>query len=233
MPTCFLFSGFSGLVYEVCWIRQASLVFGSTTFAVSTVLAVFFLGLAGGSYVFGRVARGSARPLRLYAIIEIVLGLFALLSLYAFGLVEQLYGELYRAFAGRSVLLFSARVVLVSLIILPPSFLMGATLPLFCRQYVVERRRIASSVGLLYGLNTLGAALGCAIAGLVLIPALGILRAVQLAAALNILCGALVASLAITALPPATTQPSALREGPRGVVIAWLFFEVGFVALAS
>ena len=72
--TCFFLSGFAGLVYEVAWMRKASLIFGSTTFAVSTVLAVFFLGLAGGSYLFGRIAQATTRPLRLYALIEFALG---------------------------------------------------------------------------------------------------------------------------------------------------------------
>ena len=75
---CFFLSGVAGLIYEVCWIRRASLVFGSTLFAVSTVLAVFFLGLALGSEVFGRRSRRIAQPLRLYAWLEITLAVLAL-----------------------------------------------------------------------------------------------------------------------------------------------------------
>ena len=90
--TCFFLSGFAGLVYEVAWMRKASLIFGSTTFAVSTVLAVFFLGLAGGSYLFGRIAQATTRPLKLYALIEFALGALALVSPYAFDLADNLYG---------------------------------------------------------------------------------------------------------------------------------------------
>ena len=72
--TCFFLSGFAGLIYEVCWIREASLVFGSTLFAVSTVLAVFFLGLALWSYLFGRIAQTTSRPLRLFAWLELGVG---------------------------------------------------------------------------------------------------------------------------------------------------------------
>ena len=71
---CFFLSGFSGLVYEVAWIRKASLVFGATTFAVSTVLAVFFLGLSCGSYLFGRIGQRISRPLRLYDVISLEVG---------------------------------------------------------------------------------------------------------------------------------------------------------------
>ena len=60
----FFLSGAAGLIYEVCWIRRASLVFGSTTYALSSVLAIFFLGLACGSYLFGRLSERTARPLR-------------------------------------------------------------------------------------------------------------------------------------------------------------------------
>jgi predicted membrane-bound spermidine synthase len=87
LPFCVFFSPVSaGLIYEIAWIRQAALVFGSTIFAVSTVLAVFFLGLALGSYLFAGISHRSSRPLRLYALLEIALGIFAVISLYAFDL---------------------------------------------------------------------------------------------------------------------------------------------------
>lgn len=231
---CFFLSGFAGLVYEVSWMRKASLIFGSTTFAVSTVLAVFFLGLAGGSYLFGRIAQATKRPLRLYALIEFALGGLALLSPYAFDLADNLYGGLYRAFADHTVLLFGARFILVSLVVLPPTILMGGTLPLFCRQYVTNDSRIASSVGVLYGVNTLGAALGCVAAGLVLLPTVGLRLTVWIGAALNILCGIAVASLRAIEAPPIET-PHRETQSPTGsrVLIAVLFFSVGFVALGG
>ena len=232
---CFFLSGFSGLVYEVAWIRKASLVFGATTFAVSTVLAVFFLGLACGSYLFGRIGQRIARPLRLYALIEIGLGLLALASPHAFDLVDALYGVLYRAIADHTGLLFLARVLLVGLVVFPPTFLMGGTLPLFCRQYVVDQGHITRSIGALYGVNTLGAALGCVAAGLVLLPTLGLQQTVQLGAGLTILCG-----IAVGALPLARQTVAASPHPTTGVaddrtprVIPVLFFAVGFAALGG
>ncbi len=85
---CFFLSGFAGLVYEVAWIRRASLVFGSTTWALSTVLAVFFGGLALGSWLFGRWGQRAARPIRIYALLELGLAVLAVLSLWAFSLVD-------------------------------------------------------------------------------------------------------------------------------------------------
>ena len=215
-------------------MRKASLIFGSTTFAVSTVLAVFFLGLAVGSYLFGRIAQATTRPLRLYALIEFALGALALVSPYAFDLADNLYGGLYRTFADHTVLLFGARFILVSLVVLPPTILMGGTLPLFCRQYVTSNSRIASSVGVLYGVNTLGAALGCVAAGLVLLPTVGLRLTVWIGAALNILCGIAVASLRTIEAPPIET-PRRETQSPTGsrALVSLLFFSVGFVALGS
>ena len=241
---CFFLSGFAGLVYEVSWIRKASLVFGSTTFAVSTVLAVFFLGLACGSYLFGRIGQRTLRPLRLYALIEVGLGLFAMASPYLLDFTESFYGPIYRALAGHAVILFVARGVLVSLVILPPTILMGSTLPLFCRQFVRSDAKVANSVGMLYGVNTLGAAVGCAAAGLFLLPTFGLRLTVQLGAALNILCGIAVGLLPITKnqLPQldrdserSTSQSKTVKERftAAQIPIAILFFSVGFVVLGS
>ena len=229
---CFFLSGFAGLVYEVVWIRQASLLFGSTTFALSTVLAVFFLGLACGSYLFGRYGQRTGHPLLVFALVEIGLGLSALASPYAFELADILYGTVYRSLAGYAILHFLTRIVLVGFVILPPTVLMGATLPLFCRQFVRSDAKIVRSVGLLYGINTLGAALGCVCAGFVLLPELGFLDTVRLGAVLNILIGIVAGSLPIARSRLA--RPRLLRPEERGHwgVFA-LFFAVGFVALGS
>ena len=215
-------------------MRKASLIFGSTTFAVSTVLAVFFLGLACGSYLFGRIAQATKRPLKLYALIEFALGALALVSPYAFELAESLYGGLYRAFVDHTAFLFLSRFILISVVVLPPTILMGGTLPLFCRQYVTSDSKIASSVGVLYGVNTLGAALGCVAAGLVLLPTVGLRLTVWIGAALNILCGIAVASLRTIEAPPIETprQETQSSTGSR-VLISLLFFSVGFVALGG
>ncbi len=241
---CFFLSGFAGLVYEVSWIRKASLVFGSTTFAVSTILAVFFLGLACGSYLFGRIGQRTLQPLRLYALIEVGLGLFVIASPYLFDFTESLYGPIYRALAGHAIILFVVRGMLVSLVILPPTILMGSTLPLFCRQFVRSDARVAHSVGLLYGVNTLGAAVGCVAAGLLLLPTLGLQLTVQFGAVLNILCGIAIGLLPITKnQPPQLHRDSKQPERQRKisterftaaqVPIAVLFFSVGFVVLGS
>jgi spermidine synthase len=92
---CFFASGFLGLVYEIAWIREASLAFGSATLALGTVVAVFLRG-AGGQ-LFGRRSVRSARPLALYARLELGLGVLAMASPFAFAAGDALYGLFYPA----------------------------------------------------------------------------------------------------------------------------------------
>jgi spermidine synthase len=233
--SAFFLSGFAGLVYEVCWIRQASLIFGSTTFAVSTVLAVFFLGLALGSYAFGWLATRAVHPLRWFALLELGIGVLGLASPWAFEVADLAYGAAYRAFGGWGAPLVVMRAALVAAVLLPAAFLMGGTLPLFCRQYVRREGRIAAAVGGLYGLNTLGAALGCAVAGLWLLPTLGLRATIAAGAALSV--SSAVAVLALARPLPApfpVARSSALEAASRDrAIVTALFFLTGFVALGS
>src|SRR3954464_11879071 len=88
---CFILSGATGLIYEVLWARMLGLVFGATTFAISTVLAAFMGGLALGSAVAGRMGARIKRPLRAYGLIEIGIAVYALLVPFLFGLIDHLY----------------------------------------------------------------------------------------------------------------------------------------------
>jgi len=126
-----------------------------------------------------------------------------------------------------------ARIVLVGAVILPPTLLMGGSLPLFCRQFVQSRGRIGATVGRLYALNTLGAAGGCAAAGFVLLPALGLRRTLWIGALLSLVAGAAAAA----SRPPAVAATAARerrRRGPDpwpGALVPALCFGTGFVAV--
>ncbi|MBW1883420.1 MAG: fused MFS/spermidine synthase, partial [Deltaproteobacteria bacterium] len=235
----FFGSGAAGLIYEICWIRQASLSFGSTTFAMSSVLAVFFLGLALGSEFFGRVAQRTTNPLRPLLRIELALAAFGLASPYLFRLADGVFGVVYRSLeaseAGEPWLVLT-RLALVAVVLLPPTVLMGGTLPLFCRQFVDSDARIANAVGWLYGLNTLGAAIGCAAAGLLFLPSLGLQGTVALAATLNLLvAGALVLCSQVLTAPALQARESQAGETPSSDVgrVHGLVFAAGFVAIGS
>ncbi|HEY5659019.1 MAG TPA: fused MFS/spermidine synthase, partial [Myxococcota bacterium] len=231
----FFVSGAAGLVYEVCWIRRAALVFGSTTYALSSVLAIFFLGLACGSYLFGYLSERVSRPLRIYGLAEVAVAALALASLPLFDWADGVFGRAYRAFGSDSPLLWAVRLALVSVVLLPPSVLMGGTLPLFCRQFVRSRARIAESVGFLYGVNTAGAAAGCVAAGFLLVPTLGLRWSVGLAALLSAVSGIAVGSMPLVADP---VGASVARDEPRSrlrarLIVSGLFFATGFVALGN
>jgi spermidine synthase len=191
ISTCFLVSGATGLAYEVLWTRMLGLVFGHTVFAVTTVLAAFMAGLGLGSYLFGRIADRQARPLCLYGILEIGIGLYALLTPLLFARAEAIYIPLRRAL-GLSFFSFSlAQFCLIFAILLVPATLMGATLPVLSRFFVHRLAALGGQVGRLYAINTFGAVLGTYLAGFHMIPVFGISKSLLLAAVANVGIGVL------------------------------------------
>jgi spermidine synthase len=186
---CFFASGISGLVYQVVWVRELVLVFGATTFAVSTVLTAFMGGLALGSYYFGRRAERVAKPLRLYGILEIGIGAYGLLVPLIFAALPSVYHFFWQWLQLSFFALSIVRFVFATLVLIVPTALMGATLPVLASYYARDAARIGLRVGSLYALNTFGAVLGAAATGFVLIPAFGMSAATTTAAAINILLG--------------------------------------------
>jgi spermidine synthase len=177
----FVVSGACGLVYQVVWTRQLVTVFGVTAFAVSTVLVSFMGGMAVGAALLGGLADRVRRPLRMFALLEAGIGVYALLLpmlLRGADLAHRaLSGVLPDDFVVRSVLRFA----LCLLLLLPPTALMGATLPALGRGLLRHAGRFGRGLGILYFVNTLGAAAGCWLAGFHLIPSLGLFRTTLLA----------------------------------------------------
>ena len=180
------------------------------------MLAVFFLGLAWGSEVFGRRSARAADPLGIYAVLEIALAVLALLGLAAFDLVDHVHASAVHALGPESAALWPIRIALIAAVLLPPTFLMGGTLPLFARRFARHEDRIAGAIGGLYAVNTLGAALGCALAGFVLVPAIGVRATVIAAAALNLLAGLTVIGLRTSrVIAPDERAPRAVPASAR------------------
>jgi len=186
----FFISGSVGLVYEVAWKHIFTIVFGNTTYAVSVVISVFMAGLALGSFAFGKVADRARRHLRLFAFLQAGIAVSAVLVPPLLERAEGLYGAVFRSSysPGRLILV---QVPVSAAILLVPTFLMGGTLPVLSRFLAARRRQVGPAVGLLYGVNTLGAAAGAFLAGFVLIEAFGVLRTVHLAAGFNLAVAAL------------------------------------------
>ncbi|HEY2599203.1 MAG TPA: fused MFS/spermidine synthase, partial [Candidatus Dormibacteraeota bacterium] len=198
----FLFaSGAAGLVYQVAWVRLLGLAFGVTIYAISTVLAAFMGGLAIGSLVGGRSADNVARPLRLYGCVELAVGATALLTPWAFRLLQDVYAGAARVVVGvdpsQAPLVAGAlRAVLAFVVLLVPTALMGATLALAVRGVravrEIEADRVSGdawAMGLLYATNTAGAIVGCLLSGLVLIGSFGLTETIAMAAAANAVAG--------------------------------------------
>jgi spermidine synthase len=191
---CFFFSGFSGLLYEVLWLRMLILIFGSTTLAISTVLTAFMGGLALGSYVFGRLMDRRQRPLLYYGILEGVIGLYALAIPLIFAGLIPLYKILWQQFHLSFYAFTLIQFLLVSLVLIVPTTCMGATLPILSKWAVREESSLGVTIGRLYALNTFGAVCGTALSGFVLLPALGVRQTLWIAVAVNLLVALLILS---------------------------------------
>ena len=189
-----LFSGVCALVYQVLWLRLLSLTFGVTTYAASTVLASFMGGLALGSFVAGRVADRVRRPLFLFGIVELLIGACALGTPAALAGVHRLFVEVAGRLPDSLAVSTAVRLILSFAVLLVPTALMGATLPIVVKSSLTKLDRIGTRVGLLYASNTTGAILGAMLAGFYLIPQIGLRRSFLLAASINATVG-LIATL--------------------------------------
>lgn len=213
IPVTFLFSGVSALFYQVIWLRQLSTVFGNTTLAISVTLTAFMTGLAVGSYALGRLGDRAARPFRAYAWLEIGIGLYGLASLKLLHAVHAGYVALAAHLPFDSFWLVSFQFWASFLALVIPTALMGGTLPVASKGYVRQLDAVGRDVGRLYGINTLGAALGVLSVGFFLLPVLGLQASVFIAACINLLVGIAVLGLDAAAKPDAPS--AAAIASPR------------------
>ena len=241
---CFFFSGAAGLIYQVVWTRMLTQIFGNTTYAIATVLSAFMAGLAIGSYWFGQIADRGKNDFLLYGILEAGVGVYGFLVPWIFALTQKAYGPIFGLnesypFLFNLVLFFLSFVLLVF-----PTLLMGATLPVLSRFYVRSFAQFGRRVGDLYATNTLGAVIGCAAAGFVLIPTLGMQKTVFVAAGANLLIAAVIVVVdrlrdktPLEAAPAAAVAPvdDGLAEPQSAPLLRWVllisFALSGFASL--
>ena len=210
-PLLFL-SGFCALAYELVWMRYLRLIFGSSTLANSAVLAIFMGGIGLGSLVLGRKVEKDNNPLRLYGLFELGIAGTAALTPALFFIVEKIYlgsgGSAALGFFPATVL----HLFLTTLVIGVPTFLMGGTLPAVAKTAQLEIDLGRRDLGLLYGLNSLGAVFGCILIIFVLLERLGSQNTILFAALLN----TIVAVIALTgARSPYFKQEKNLLEPPE------------------
>lgn len=189
----FFLSGISALIYQVVWMRMLTLTFGTTVFAVSTVVTVFMAGLGFGSYYFGHWVdkkSESLNLLKLYALLEVGIGLYCFFTPWLFAHIDLIYGYIYQL-ADINFYLFSfIRFFFSLLILIIPTVLMGATLPVLSKYLVTHKEGVGKNVGMLYGLNTFGAVIGVSLTAFVLIPFWGVKESLFTAVFLNFLIAA-------------------------------------------
>jgi spermidine synthase len=185
----FFLSGVSGLIYEVLWLRLLGLVFGVTIYAASTVFASFMGGLALGSFLAGRLVDRARNPLFWYGAAEALIGIAGLATPAALGMLQWIYPKLYADLPRGLALVTLIRFLFSFLVLLAPTTLMGATLPIIIKSSLVKAPGLGKRASLLYASNTAGAIAGTLTAGFYLIGVLGVTESIRLAAALNLLVG--------------------------------------------
>ncbi len=237
---CFFATGVTGLVYEIVWTRMLILAFGSTQFAVTTVLTAFMAGLAFGSLIFGRIVDSYRRPVVLYGLVELTIGIYSILTPFLFSVIKNIYlthlssGELHYASFSLTQFLLSFACMIT------PTILMGGTLPILIRYITASKEEIGFTAGMLYSINTLGAVIGCTITGFYSLYIIGVNETVYTAGIVDIIIGALVIALSRGKTERETakdiqreTVSSPADYNPLTAIIILAAFAIsGFAALA-
>lgn len=230
LPLLYAVSGACSLIYQLVWVKQLCLVFGSGFTAVSVVTAVFFLGLGLGGWWGGGLASRLTRPLRAYAIAEAGISVCALLIPHVMELAEFVYAAWYPAVGESLRQTAFIRLLLSACILLPPSVLMGATVPLIIQSYSRRTEKLGRDTGLIYGMNAFGAGLGVCAAGWFLFRYLGLFHSNLLAAVLNAVVALCALQLSRHEAPasPYKTTPAPIRFVKTGLLLP-VFALSGFL----
>jgi len=229
-------SGAGALVYEIAWFQMLELVIGSSAVSVGLLLAVFMGGACLGSMIFPHAVSARRHPLKTYASIEFGIGVLGVLTL----LLMPIIGSVYTAWSGYGLTGILLRGAAAVLCLLPPTMLMGATLPALARAAPEDGAAQPSWVGFFYASNIAGAVLGCLLAGFYLLRVYDAATAICAAAAANAIVGG--AALALSWMTPARSdgrasaliptekdEPAARKDADVYAVIALS----GFCAVAA
>ncbi len=207
-------SGCSALIYEIVWYQLLQLVIGSTAVSLGVLLATFMGGLCLGSLLLPRCFSASRHPLRVYAAVELGIGVCGILALMGMPLVSGIYVA-FAAHGFPSVLL---RAVISAICLLPPTMLMGASLPAAARWLKTSAEGV-SWMGLLYGANTAGAVFGCLLAGFYLLRVFNMATATFVAVSINVAVA--LASFMLARLSPHQAAAEAAPVEGIGVSGYW------------
>lgn len=224
----YLASGMAALVYEVAFSKYFAFVFGATALASSAVLVAYMAGLASGAYLTAKLEHRIERPLLVYGVAELFVGVFCTFAPQAFKLVGGVYVGVATT-VHSPVALSIVRTSLAAIIVIIPTLAAGATLPLLARLVVAsgDAARNRNLLSTLYAANTLGGALGSLLSAYVALPVLGLQLTVRLAAFIGITVGVVAIAMGVrwrVSPPKESDEPkrSASMEapGPRSMILA-------------
>ena len=233
----FFVSGFAGLVYQVIWLRQFTLIFGATAYASSAVLSTFMGGLALGSYWASRRADGWLdAPLRTYGKLELGIAAYAAMIPWLLNRLTPALELAWKLGADRHFAVLGLfKFIAIALLVLPATTLMGATLPVLSRVVTRSARSLGGGVGALYAVNTFGAVVGTAACAFYALPAFGMKRTLLANITLNVAVGVVAwvagGRVGETHRPAGVSpdEPSAAHHPSQTVVFA--FAASGFAAM--
>ena len=187
---CFLLSGFSALLYQIAWSKSLAIVFGTSYLAVATVLAAYMGGLALGATIAARMLDRVRNAILVYGVLEAVISVSALavpvLLKMAGSLLVVLLGNQAEPVSSNGYLQTAYYLAATFVVLAVPTSAMGATLPLLARYVINADRQVGPRLGLLYGINTIGAVFGALVAGFLLLPVLGLMGTLFVGAIINL-----------------------------------------------
>jgi len=187
---CYLISGVAALSYEILWQKELSLVFGSTSYSMSTVVSSFMAGLAIGS-VMGGTWLKKCNNVRLFGFLQVGIGVSGVLLNVVIQKLSPVFALLYYSTKGMPSLFLALQFAVLFLILLIPTIMMGMTLPAAISIYVTQEKTVSEEVGVLYAFNTIGCVIGSMAAGFLTIPLFGLKQTIYIAANCNFLAAAL------------------------------------------
>jgi spermidine synthase len=225
----FIGSGCAALIYEVVWFQLLQLSVGSSAVSLGILLGTFMGGMCLGSLLLPRVISPRHHPLRVYAALEFGIGAFGLIALFALPLA----GRVYTSVAGTGQANLYLRALVAGICLLPPTILMGATLPAIARWVRATPSGVAW-LGYFYGGNIVGAVVGCMLAGFYLLRVFDMPIATYVAVALNVLVATLALAVARRApYEPAAVEAVAVNPGPHARVVYVAIALSGLTALSA
>ena len=185
----FGFSGLCALTYQIAWNRILSLLLGSSIYAFSLILATFILGLALGTITFSHKVNKLKDPFKIFGILQIGIGISALMIIPQFGNVPFFNRWVYQNWNMEFASIQGSVFLIVFILLVIPTFLMGGQFPVVIRLIASKLDVLGHSVGKVYASNTIGTIIGSFLAGFVLIPWIGVQNTIFFAVALNLLIG--------------------------------------------